>query len=471
MALIPRAGMTLPVVLRSSNAIKGKRKGYESALEVDCAICLSHPQQGLPLKVQLRPEFSQLPASELHNNVKQVPYRLVRIEEIHDDRVIVSLVPGAEFQKELHHEYLYWVASQAAEMGEDFEHHMNEYQKSLDRYRQDQLVALQSEQFHLTQEIERFQQTRNVLGQELIDAEVQKKALEAQKRLAESELQDRLQSLDVIKTEVDLLEQKREGFSKELLRMPLPDQQKSFGDLEAFESEQQALKMALDKLKQTRRIKPLDLAVLHAALKTASFTILTGPSGSGKTSLLLDYCAAMGMESLMVAVQPNWTGVEDLHGYVHPIHQKCMETPFSQALKRHHESVHGATPNPMMPVHLTVLDEVNLSQVEHYLADYLSALETRARRVRLPGTDGLVLPRSFLLAGTANEDHTTKAFSDKFMDRSAIIHVPPPEWHIGLLHPTTVESTHRITAAQWSEQGWLRVDQESPRLYKGLFQD
>jgi hypothetical protein len=65
------------------------------------------------------------------------------------------------------------------------------------------------------------------------------------------------------------------------------------------------------------------------------------------------------------------------------------------------------------------LDEMNLARVEHYLADFLSALESRAHRIPLhEDQPDLVLPPNLFLTGTVNVDETTYGFSRKVLDRA-----------------------------------------------------
>jgi hypothetical protein len=202
--------------------------------------------------------------------------------------------------------------------------------------------------------------------------------------------------------------------------------------LGALSSEREALERIRDRLEGRATLQ--DLVGIHVALKHFPFLVLSGPSGSGKSSLLRMYGEALGMLVDVVPVQPNWTSVADLHGFVYPIgaERHFVTTPFSRAL--------GMQVELEEFLNLVVLDEINLSHVEYYLADYLSAFEgdrmvalaTAAELEAARAPDWLAtrngrvhVPKSFLLAGTANEDHTTRAFSDKFRDRMAALELKP----------------------------------------------
>jgi energy-coupling factor transporter ATP-binding protein EcfA2 len=107
----------------------------------------------------------------------------------------------------------------------------------------------------------------------------------------------------------------------------------------------------------------------YALLTTHDLIILAGDSGSGKTNLVKSFAEAIGGESVIVPVKPNWTSAEDLLGYYNPIEQKYLSTPFLDALFL-------AARNPDVP-YFICLDEMNLARVEYYFADFLSLMEER----------------------------------------------------------------------------------------------
>ncbi|TDE84839.1 AAA family ATPase [Deinococcus sp. S9] len=247
--------------------------------------------------------------------------------------------------------------------------------------------------------------------------------------------------------------------------------------------EVEVLKYAWQQL-ASRLPDPIPLVQLHVALKHAPFTVLAGPSGAGKTSLVHQYAQALGICVTTVAVQPNWTSVQDLHGYVDPLGgERYRGTPFSAALQAQVD--YAATDDLDAPLDLVLLDEINLAHVEYFLSDYLSAFETAGREVQLAlrdeveglpdeacawlkrGKGQVQVPRSFLIAGTANEDHTTRAFSDKFRDRSAFLHLPPPDIAGALAAPeSNLESEVYVSRAAWEswQRGWQPSDAQRAQV-------
>lgn len=155
------------------------------------------------------------------------------------------------------------------------------------------------------------------------------------------------------------------------------------------------------------------------------FAVMAGLSGSGKTQLALNYGHALcgtqpaGQESVKVLpVQPGWFDTSPLLGYVHPIQQSIyVGTPFLDLLLR-------AAENPTTP-YVAILDEMNLSHPEQYLAPILSAMETHGiidlhqMDDEISGVPNQIrYPANLAIIGTVNMDETTHGLSDKVLDRA-----------------------------------------------------
>ena len=156
------------------------------------------------------------------------------------------------------------------------------------------------------------------------------------------------------------------------------------------------------------------------------FAVLTGLSGTGKTQLALEYAKAVtGVDGesdgriRTIAVQPGWYDPTPLLGYVNPLGENLYTvTEFLRFLIR-------ATENPAQP-HVCVLDEMNLSHPEQYLAPILSAMELEHGEIDLHSGDPdkygvprrIPYPDNLVLIGTVNMDETTMGISDKVLDRA-----------------------------------------------------
>lgn len=183
------------------------------------------------------------------------------------------------------------------------------------------------------------------------------------------------------------------------------------------------------------------LNAFHTSLKTAEFsplTVLAGASGTGKSELPRLYSHFGGINFLNVPVQPNWDSQESLLGYFNSIDDRFDAQPLLRLLAQAQEKPADDYPGLNDTVSLVLLDEMNLAHVEMYFAEFLSRLENRRSlgRDEIPPLEvklgalfdpyKLQLGRNVLWAGTMNQDETTKALSDKVIDRGFILHFPRP---------------------------------------------
>ena len=164
------------------------------------------------------------------------------------------------------------------------------------------------------------------------------------------------------------------------------------------------------------------------SLMTKPFVILSGLAGSGKTQLALAFARAMSenveQQLCVVPVGADWTNREPLLGYPNALKPGEYMQPESGAL----QIMMRALRNPQKPYFL-VLDEMNLSYVERYFADFLSALESNQKIPLWEKPDecdsevdaSIALPKNLFIVGTINVDETTYMFSPKVLDRANVI--------------------------------------------------
>ncbi|HEU4853179.1 MAG TPA: hypothetical protein VFT37_13595, partial [Telluria sp.] len=198
---------------------------------------------------------------------------------------------------------------------------------------------------------------------------------------------------------------------------------------------------------------------LHAGLwahPVRHFAVLCGISGSGKTQLALQYSLALcGAKKndhdnvRVIPVQPGWFDPSPLLGHVNPLTQAYRSAPFLDLLLR-------AAEDPAQP-YVVILDEMNLSHPEQYLAPILSAMETRGwiDLHQLPEGASTIpqriqYPSNIALIGTLNMDETTHGLSDKVLDRAYTLEFwqvevsNSPVWNSTALDPATKEKAKRV---------------------------
>lgn len=169
-----------------------------------------------------------------------------------------------------------------------------------------------------------------------------------------------------------------------------------------------------------------------SSLCTKPFVICTGLSGSGKTKLAQAFVQWISYDEsqyLIVPVGADWTNREPLLGYPNALTNETYVTPENGVL----QLILSAKENcenknePTKPYFL-ILDEMNLSHVERYFADFLSAMESGDKiplhKMQNFGGDipsSFYLPKNLFIIGTVNIDETTYMFSPKVLDRANTI--------------------------------------------------
>ena len=115
----------------------------------------------------------------------------------------------------------------------------------------------------------------------------------------------------------------------------------------------------------------------------------------------------------IVPVGANWTDNTNIVGYYNVITEEYQSTPAYELIKQ-------AQDDPSNPYFL-ILDEMNLSHVERYFADFLSAIESGEEIPLYGNNETLTLPDNLFIIGTVNVDETTYMFSPKVLDRANTI--------------------------------------------------
>lgn len=177
-----------------------------------------------------------------------------------------------------------------------------------------------------------------------------------------------------------------------------------------------------------------------ASLCTKPFVILSGLSGSGKTKLaqaFVQWICESDKQYKIIPVGADWTNREPLLGYPNGLDPKSYVTPDSGALQLILEA--SKKENHNKP-YFMILDEMNLSHVERYFADFLSIMESKEKLKLYSGEKRytqctkdkefdeeyfvpyeIEWPNNLFIIGTVNIDETTYMFSPKVLDRANVI--------------------------------------------------
>lgn len=172
------------------------------------------------------------------------------------------------------------------------------------------------------------------------------------------------------------------------------------------------------------------------ALLAKPFVILTGNSGTGKTRIAVRFaewlkCSFDNVKcnSLVVPVGADWTDNTKMLGYFNPLANDGKGEYVKTAVL---DFIMLAEDHKDIPFFL-ILDEMNLSHVERYFSDFLSAMESgkpillykKPKDCADETPETINLPDNLFVTGTVNIDETTYMFSPKVLDRANVIEFKP----------------------------------------------
>ena len=170
-----------------------------------------------------------------------------------------------------------------------------------------------------------------------------------------------------------------------------------------------------------------DIRKFVAGFAVSHLMIMQGLSGTGKTSLATAFGEYLNNRSTVISVQPMWRERADVIGYFNEFTKRFSESPL---LKKLYEARYTDE------IYIVVLDEVNIARVEYYFADFLSLMELSADNRYLEMTSDtwekdpelfvqgrFRLPENVWFIGTANNDDSTFAVSDKVYDRAMVMNL------------------------------------------------
>jgi 5-methylcytosine-specific restriction endonuclease McrBC GTP-binding regulatory subunit McrB len=200
-------------------------------------------------------------------------------------------------------------------------------------------------------------------------------------------------------------------------------------------------------------------------LCTKPFVICSGLSGSGKTKLAQAFAqwicykeedGAKNEQYCIVPVGADWTNREPLLGYPNALNKLEYVSPENGVLdlmiraKQNIENTEEST-----KPYFLILDEMNLSHVERYFADFLSTMESggeiplhKIQNESQVVPPSIKLPKNLFIIGTVNIDETTYMFSPKVLDRANTIEFRLTEEDLADFIESDVELRMELLTAQ-----------------------
>ncbi len=193
-----------------------------------------------------------------------------------------------------------------------------------------------------------------------------------------------------------------------------------------------------------RNIEPNDVTNYLICISQGFITTFAGEPGTGKTSLCNLLARALGLARMEqdensrfteVSVERGWTSLKDLIGYYNPLSKRMEKSNaevFDAFVRLNKEAAMASNGEAydadQIAPYFILLDEANLSPIEHYWAAFFRNCDFNLlgkRSISLGGNANWALPEHLRFLATVNFDHTTEELSARFLDRSWVITLEP----------------------------------------------
>ncbi len=382
-----------------------------------------------------------------------------KIEKLRDDEVKIELEISKKSERL---EQIGFVIIQKQEEIEGLENKKNdldkflndESQKAIDKLKYE-LQELETKKTNLTDEISKETTEKskelNKLKEEL---ENLKKAEEDLRYSVDKlKIENQETQRDSLKGLIDLFKNKKyfdffsgrdlsEFDKKEDENYPEYKIENSFNDYLDFRS---TLINILEK--NGRKFETHFIDNLLISIHQNTLTIFAGLPGTGKTSLarLLTKILTPKERIAEVSVSRGWTSQKDLIGFQNPLTYKFHSAPtgvYELLCQLNSEVEKNIFKNS--PLAYIILDEANLSPIEHYWSIFYNLTDTYVNdnhllSITLGNNTQLRYANNLKFIATINYDQTTENLSPRIIDRANIVQIPELDINISSISSDVIE--------------------------------
>lgn len=179
---------------------------------------------------------------------------------------------------------------------------------------------------------------------------------------------------------------------------------------------------------ENRNLSILDVINVTVTLQQSFISFLAGLPGGGKTTLARLIAKIYGIQDsrfLDVPVARGWTGQRDLIGFFNPISNKFQSssTGMYEFLSALSDEADDETIDAALA--LVLLDEANLSSMEHYWSSFMGMTDSRGTEALRLGNKDVRITDNLRFISTVNYDSTTEHLSPRLIDRAPVIVLEP----------------------------------------------
>ena len=184
-----------------------------------------------------------------------------------------------------------------------------------------------------------------------------------------------------------------------------------------------------------RDVTTNDVANYLICITQGFITTFAGEPGTGKTSLCNIIAKSLGLVTdgcqkrfIDISVERGWSSHKDFIGYYNPLTKTMEKSNFDVFNAFEQMDQECKCEQSEIAPFIILLDEANLSPLEHYWAAFLRNCDFASvsnRSITLGGNKSFSLPEHLRFLATVNFDHTTEELSPRFLDRSWVIMLEP----------------------------------------------
>ena len=162
------------------------------------------------------------------------------------------------------------------------------------------------------------------------------------------------------------------------------------------------------------------IASVLVAFFQSFISVFAGPPGLGKTSFirLLREILKLDERFLEVSVSRSWVSEREFIGFYN-----SLSGSFSPSASGSYQFLKGIGDDlsEQDTSSILLLDEANLSPIEHYAASLLNIADKESDKIIRLTNEELKIPETLRVLATINHDMTTEPLSDRLLDRAPVI--------------------------------------------------